>query len=439
MYTIYIIEDNEDFSAYLSDLIKTTGWAKAKVFNNGLKGLEACIESPPHCLILDLGLPNLPGEEICRILRSSPKHRNMPIIICSELTNARKLEMEMLTLGANSYFKKPVDSNLLLNSILTNISLLEIDNLIVDADPDTKMEPEILARAPAESYKIPESNKFHGYEIIEMVGGGGMGTVFKARQINLDRLVAIKVLSAQYTSDNKLAKRFEREAKILAQLNHPNLVHIYDIGQGEISPFFVMEFVDGDTLIQFLNSGTMSIPKTTDIIRQICDALIYLHSMNVIHRDIKPSNIMITETGIVKLTDFGICRTRLRDELTDFTQVRISLGTPYYMAPEVARGEKATEASDQYSLGVTIWCLLTRKHPRSAYLPVTQFRKDLSYEINTVLARCMESDSEKRFPDIKHARAAILKCLDISGSKKDIGTMIIDNQRKPDKQKNPRL
>jgi len=399
---IYIIEDNADYSLFLFKILEHTGWAEPVVFNESLSGLEACLTDPPHCLILDIDLPILRGEEICRILRSKHQTRDLPIIVVSQLPDPQKREMEMLQLGADVYFAKPVPTDEFLNTILLMDTLREE----IDEQEPIPIAPEIREEQ--------SPTRFQGYDIIEMIGGGGMGTVYKARQIRLDRIVAIKVLSPQFRTNPTLQKRFEREARILAQLSHPNIVQVIDVGSSEYAPFFVMEFVEGITLEERIKAAPVSLDQGIGIIKQTSDALIYLHSRDIIHRDIKPSNIMISTDGIVKITDFGVSRAHLPNEFADFTQVSLIMGTPAYMSPESVKKGKVTQLSDQFSLGLTIWRMFTGKSPGKSSRPVSDFRSDLPPELSPVLERCMKQNPEERFPSIKAARDAILKALGIS-------------------------
>jgi len=399
---IYIIDDDPGISHYLSILLKETGWAEPQVFNDPFHGLEACLKSPPDCLVLDLELPHLRGEEICRILRSSSQRRffHIPIIIISHLPDARRREMEMLELGADAYFEKPFDGDLFLNKILIHTTLIETE--------DTGKR----ASAPLDASSSQTKHiYFHGYEILEKIGGGGMGTVYKARQKSLDRMVALKVLSPQMRGDPSLYMRFEREAKVLAQINHPHIVQIYDVGLSTYAPYFVMEFVEGTNLYRKIREKTLTIPDCLGIIKQTSDALIYLHSRSIIHRDFKPSNILISLDGAAKLTDFGVCRVRLPRDIAELTKVSTIMGTPSYIAPEMIKGESASESSDQFSFGMTVLNMLSTKPFELSENSLKFLRQDLPGNLAPILEKCLRESPQDRFPSIREARDAVLQSL----------------------------
>lgn len=180
---------------------------------------------------------------------------------------------------------------------------------------------------------------FPRLEILKYLGRGGMGLVYQARQPQLDRLVALKVLPMGKEADAHFAERFAREARALARLNHPNIVSVYDFGEVAGHYYLLIEFVDGVNLRQLLQTGKITPEQALMIVPRICDALQYAHGQGVIHRDIKPENILLDRQGRVKITDFGIAKILERKPgellLTEDTQ---RIGTPHYMAPELGSG-----------------------------------------------------------------------------------------------------
>jgi serine/threonine protein kinase len=215
---------------------------------------------------------------------------------------------------------------------------------------------------------------FPQLEGIELIGIGGMGRVYKARQPSLDRLVALKVLPGDKADHPEWIERFTREARALARLNHPNIVRVHDFGTatiaGHTQPYLMMEFVDGVNLRQAMQAGALSAREALAIVPKLCDALHYAHEHDVLHRDIKPENVLIDSEGRVKLVDFGLAK--LRDEAQaafTLTQSGAKLGTIAYMAPEqIEKPGDVDHRADIYSLGVVFYEMLTGELPLGRFL-----------------------------------------------------------------------
>ena len=210
---------------------------------------------------------------------------------------------------------------------------------------------------------------FPNYEILSMLGRGGMGAVYRARQTELDRLVAIKLLPLEISVDKDFADRFRREARAMAKLNHPNIIAVHDFGQtSEGHLFFAMEFVEGANLHDIIHGPGLDAQQTLLIAGQVCIALAYAHGKGVVHRDIKPANVMVDTDGQVKVADFGLARlTDPTAETYGTTATGTVMGTPDYMAPEQKRGMNVDHRADIYSLGVMLYEMLCRETPRGAF------------------------------------------------------------------------
>ncbi|WP_046175098.1 Stk1 family PASTA domain-containing Ser/Thr kinase [Domibacillus indicus] len=220
------------------------------------------------------------------------------------------------------------------------------------------------------------------YKIVRTIGGGGMAHVYLARDMILDRDVAIKVLRFDYVGEEEFLRRFQREAQAASSLAHPNIVSIYDIGEEDNIHFIVMEYVDGMTLKEYiLQFSPVPYEKAIDIMRQMTAAVAFAHQHSIIHRDIKPHNMLIDRDGTVKMTDFGIA---MAMSATSITQTNAVLGSVHYISPEQARGGMATKKSDIYALGIVMYELLTGKLPFSGESAVSIALKHLQTETPSV-------------------------------------------------------
>ncbi len=253
------------------------------------------------------------------------------------------------------------------------------------------------------------SKAFPQLEIIGLIGRGGMGTVYKARQPQLDRFVALKILSPTLGGDPAFAERFTREARALARLSHPNIVTVYDSGQSAGYCYFIMEWVDGLNLRQMEQAQRPLAPEQAlAIVPRICDALQYAHEQGIVHRDIKPANILIDKQGRVKIADFGLAKL-LDAEPTgmELTQAQAAMGTPHYMAPE--QWEKpltVDHRADIYSLGVVFYEMLTGELPLGRFLSPSQKVK-VDVRLDEVVLRALEKEPERRYQHASQVKCAV--------------------------------
>jgi len=206
------------------------------------------------------------------------------------------------------------------------------------------------------------------YKVISQIGSGGMALVFKAQDLSLGRVVAVKVLRERYTGDGHFLDRFLHEARAAANLTHPNIVTVHDFGEDGGRYYMVMEFIEGENLKTIIhNSAPFGIDRTLDFATQICAGVGYAHRAGLVHCDIKPQNVLVTPEGKVKVTDFGIARALITIKPNEMNEV--VWGSPQYFSPEQAAGESPTPASDVYSIGIVLYEMLTGRLPFQAESP----------------------------------------------------------------------
>ena len=239
---------------------------------------------------------------------------------------------------------------------------------------------------------------FPQLEIIELLGQGGMGAVYKARQKHLDRLIALKVIPPEAAKEPAFAERFAREARALARLNHPNIVTVYDFGQSDGVYFLLMEFVDGLNLRQTMQTGNLTPQEALAIVPHICDALQYAHDQGIVHRDVKPENVLLDKSGRVKIADFGLAKLLTHSPL-DYTLTHSMqvMGTPRYMAPEqIEHPTEVDHRADIYSLGVMFYEMLTGELPMGRFAPPSQ-KVQIDIRIDEIVLRTLEKEPARRY------------------------------------------
>lgn len=289
------------------------------------------------------------------------------------------------------------------------------------------------------------SQKLGGrYELIRQIGGGGMAIVYLATDLFLDRQVAVKVLRDEFVESDEFIRRFQKEAKAIASLNHPNIVSVYDFNSSNSPIYLVMEYVEGKTLKEkIVQEGNFAESLALDVCEQIANGLLTAHSAKIIHKDIKSQNILIDKEDKIKITDFGIAQILSNATITHNKGI---LGSAHYFSPEQARGDIVTYKSDIYSLGIVLYEILTGELPFTGDNPVTVALKhiqekpkpprainpDLSKDIEAIVLKCLSKHPEARFQNIEEFLLAI-RALKNGNTN---STQICNNQNFSDKHNN---
>ncbi|MBA7679506.1 Serine/threonine-protein kinase PknD [subsurface metagenome] len=289
-----------------------------------------------------------------------------------------------------------------------------LKDLLIDLGYITVTQAERLKtnikESKAAAHQIP------GYKILGKIGAGAMAIVYKARQLSLNRIVAIKVLPKRFSENREYVERFYKEGQAAAKLNHSNIVQAFDVGEAGGYHYFVMEYVEGKTLYDDLSAGKVfAEDEALDIIMQVADALLHAHSCGLIHRDVKPKNIMINTAGVAKLADMGLARATT-DIKTAQSEAGKAYGTPYYIAPEQIRGQIDIDGrADIYGLGATLYHMLTgrvpfmaedpsdvmKKHLREQLIPPDHINTSLSAGISEVIEIMMAKRRDDRYKNVQ--------------------------------------
>jgi serine/threonine protein kinase len=381
---VLVADDDALWRKLLDQNIRRWGY-EVVTAENGRQAWKILQENAaPRIAILDWQMPELDGVEICRRIRRS---LNLPFVYTIILTS-RGTREDMVTgfeSGADDYIVKPVDMAILRSRLTAAVRIVQA---------------------------VPPPRQIPGYQLLGRLGAGAMATVYKARQLSLDRVVAVKILPKKFCQMPEFVARFYAEGRAAAKLNHPNIVAALDVGRHGETHYFVMEYVEGHTVHErIVREGPYAETEALAIGIQIATALDHAHHAGLIHRDVKPKNILITKAGVAKLADMGLARAVSDREAAEAEAGR-AFGTPYYISPEQIRADRNIDyRADIYGLGATLYHMVTgkppfegpdvatilRKHLREPLVPPDHVNRELTNGTSEIIELCLAKNPAQRY------------------------------------------
>jgi eukaryotic-like serine/threonine-protein kinase len=432
MTRILVIEDEAALRQNIVETLQYEGFVIIEA-ENGLVGVQLALQYIPDLIVCDVMMPELDGYDVLRKLQSDAKTAIIPFIFLTALADRQYVRYGM-TLGADDYLTKPFTPDELLDTVQTrlakHVTAINTYSNFVSTAP-------VLDIASSSQSLIGAT--INGYQIWEKIGEGGSGAVYKAYQPSIGREVAIKVLRQKYAGSIEFIHRFQTEAELVARLEHPHIIPLYDYWHDTNGVYIVMRWLRGGSLQNALEQdGKWNVARIRHLLDQVCDALSVAHSVGIIHRDLKPDNILLDERGNAYLTDFGLAKnlfsgtsdvrpgqnlSELLEAQNDFfkqqptstlyiTDSEQLAGTPAYLSPEQIRFETLSVQSDIYSLGITLYEMLCGNHPFIGTLgevilqhlhqdlpSIHEYCPDLPKAIDDVIHRATAKDWRARYPD----------------------------------------
>ncbi|MDF1545621.1 MAG: protein kinase [bacterium] len=267
-----------------------------------------------------------------------------------------------------------------------------------------------------EAVEEKKSIKIGDYNLVSKIGQGGIAEIYKARQASLNREVAIKILSAEMTEDKEIVRRFERESIVVAGLNHPNIVHVIDKGVTSGRYYFVMEYIDGTSMREVIDSSKIPLKTKLEAMVQVCKALDYAHKNGVIHRDIKPANILIDKQGNALVADFGIAQ-MVGSPDSEMTATDMIMGTLAYMSPEQKiSSTNVDQTTDIYAMGVILYEILLGKKPMGHFKLPSELESSIDWKFDAIIQKCLAPEAKDRFQTAVELKDALLEGMNADSS-----------------------
>ena len=411
--TVLVVEDQRLVREFLREILEKEGY-RVLTAQNGREGVQVTFAEAPDVVLTDLMMPHMDGLTYIRHVRSQLSAASLPIVVVSSHSTEKKI-VEAFDAGATDYLIKPFRSPELLARIRValkqRLEPAHVDS--IDRDPEPSHIPGDLRNGV-----LFDMGK---YIILSEIGGGGMGTVYRARHRTYGTEAAVKVLKSKRAGDRNNVIRFLREVRIAAHMDHPHIVKVFDFGLTKNLYYYAMEMLaDRSLIMRVRDEGPLPEEDVIDIGLQLSSALKYMHDLGFIHRDVKPENVLFAEGNQVKLIDFGLARAI---EGGRHTQEGSFVGTPGYVAPEIVTTNTVpAPVADVYSLGSTLYAAAAGREPfggsvsgkeklrtqlKGDITPPVFCRADLSEECSALIMKMLSRNPAERHPDMGEVHAAL--------------------------------
>jgi eukaryotic-like serine/threonine-protein kinase len=436
MVSVLVIEDMPQLRQNIAQVLAYEGFNVLEAANGAI-GLQMAQQHIPDLILCDIMMPEMDGYQVLQALQTDPNTALIPFIFSSAKADRHSIRQGM-QLGADDYLTKPFTNEELLAAVRARLEKHETAIIAYKQVKQHTQEIAIAQRLQNTQSLVGATIK--GYQVLAKIGQGGAGTVYQAYQVAVGREVAIKVLRQKFANNAEFIHRFQTEAELVAHLEHPHIIPLYDYWYDSSGVYIVMRWVRGGNVHEVVErQGQLPLAQTAHVLEQVASALSIAHTIGIIHRDLKPDNILLDEYGNAYLTDFGLAKNLVSgitaplsdEELTALTEAQADFfkeganttpyisnqeklsGTPAYLSPEQIRFEPLSAQTDIYSLGITLYEMLTGKQPfegnvneilvkhlRDPFPSLCKLRPDIPQGVETVIQRATDKYWRNRYPNV---------------------------------------